>query len=278
MEFLLLTPLPAIESQVLDGERKSAEVEGLFKPVKGLRPGSWIDLDGGLEMEVLEVYEFGRCRVRLAWPGDLSQILLQYGSLPLPPYIKRRPEAEDTLRYQTVYAREEKLGSVAAPTAGLHFTPNQMQELISHGHRFVDLALYVGYGTFTPIRVQDIRRHHMHAELMEITDHAACEIQEARQKGRPIVAVGTTAVRALESVYAQFQNIQAFFGWTDLYMYPGSRFHVVDHMITNFHLPRSSLLLMVAAFAGRERIMAAYAQAVQSRYRFFSYGDAMFII
>ncbi|MBS3780509.1 MAG: tRNA preQ1(34) S-adenosylmethionine ribosyltransferase-isomerase QueA [Desulfovermiculus sp.] len=278
VEFLLLTPLPVIEEQASGRGGSTAIVEGLFKPGKGLKPGSKIDLAGGLELEVIEVYDFGRSQVHMRWQGDLRGLLFRYGSLPLPPYIKRGPEDDDMLRYQTVYANDHKLGSVAAPTAGLHFTPEQIQRLNSQGHQFVDLALYVGYGTFTPIRVRDIRRHHMHAELMEMSDHAAGEIQRARQEGRPIVAVGTTAVRALESVYARFHGLRAYFGWTDLYMYPGSAFHVVDHMITNFHLPRSSLLLMVAAFAGRERIMGAYTQAVKAGYRFFSYGDAMFII
>ena len=278
VEFLLLTPLPVIEEQASGKGSRSAIVEGLFKPSKGLRSGSTIDLDGGMELEVIKVYDFGRSQVHLRWQGDLRGLLFRFGSLPLPPYIKRGPDEKDTLRYQTVYANDHKLGSVAAPTAGLHFTPQQIQRLTSRGHQFVDLALYVGYGTFTPIRVRDIRRHHMHAELMEMSDYAACEIQRAKQEGRPIVAVGTTAVRALESVYARFHSLRAYFGWTDLYMYPGSGFHVVDHMITNFHLPRSSLLLMVAAFAGRELIMGAYAQAVQAGYRFFSYGDAMLII
>ena len=278
VEFLLLTPLPVIQEQVDQGGRKSAEVEGLCKPAKGLKPGSRIDLDGELVLDVVHVYAFGRCRGNLSWTGDLHRILQHCGSLPLPPYIRRRPEAKDTERYQTVYAREEKLGSVAAPTAGLHFTPQHIQELTSRGHRFVDLTLYVGYGTFTPIRVRDIREHHMHPELMEMTEESAREISRAKEEGRPVVAVGTTAVRALESVYSRFRGLQAFCGWTDLYMYPGAGFGVVDHMITNFHLPRSSLLLMVAAFAGRKRIMQAYDQAVKAGYRFFSYGDAMLIL
>ncbi|MFO7878377.1 MAG: tRNA preQ1(34) S-adenosylmethionine ribosyltransferase-isomerase QueA [Desulfovermiculus sp.] len=277
VEFLLLTPLPAIAIQEVGAGWKKAQVEGLLRPAKGLGPGSQIDLAGGLEAEVNEVYQFGRSRMEIKWQGDLGQMLLEHGNIPLPPYIRRWPGKEDTFRYQTVYAQDQKLGSVAAPTAGLHFSSGQIQDLKHRGHRFVELVLYVGYGTFTPIRVRDIRRHEMHAELMQIPPDAARELEQARHEGRAVVAVGTTAVRALEGVFARFGRIQPYWGWTDLYLYPGSRFQVVDHMITNFHLPRSSLLLMVAAFAGRKEILRAYEQAVAYGYRFFSYGDAMFI-
>lgn len=277
VEFLLLTPLPAIEVREIEAGWKKAQVEGLLRPAKGLGPGSQIDLDGGLEAEVSEVYDFGRSRVEIKWQGDLGQILLEHGNIPLPPYIRRKAKREDIFRYQTVYAQDQKLGSVAAPTAGLHFSSEQIEELTHRGHRFVEVVLYVGYGTFTPIRVRDIRRHEMHAELMQIPPQSATALEQARYEGRPVVAVGTTAVRALETVFARFGRIQPYWGWTDLYLYPGSRFQVVDHMITNFHLPRSSLLLMVAAFAGRKEVLNAYEQAVVHGYRFFSYGDAMFI-
>ncbi|MFP4257711.1 MAG: tRNA preQ1(34) S-adenosylmethionine ribosyltransferase-isomerase QueA [Desulfovermiculus sp.] len=277
VEFLLLTPLPAIEVQDAGSGWKETQVQGLLRPAKGLKPGSQIDLPGGLGAEVSEVYQFGRCRIRIKWQGDLGQILLEHGNIPLPPYIRRRAGKEDTCRYQTVYAQDQKLGSVAAPTAGLHFSSEQIQDLKHRGHNFVELVLYVGYGTFTPIRVRDIRGHKMHAELMQVPPEAATELEQARYEGRPVVAVGTTAVRALETVWARFGRIQPYWGWTDLFLYPGSQFQVVDHMITNFHLPRSSLLLMVSAFAGRKEILTAYEQAVAHGYRFFSYGDAMFI-
>jgi len=277
IEFLLLTPLPAVESSKSLQGAQEALVEGLLRPAKGLKPGSEIDLHGDMRLVVQEVLSFGRCRVRLRWRGDLREVLAHWGSLPLPPYIRRTPKAEDMRRYQTVYARDAGLGSVAAPTAGLHFTSDQIAELKARGHGFAEIVLYVGYGTFTPIRVRDVRKHAMHAELMEVTENAAAKIRRAKDEGRAVVAVGTTAVRALESVYALFGQMQAYWGWTDLFLYPGAKFHVVDHMITNFHLPRSSLILMVAAFAGREKVLSAYEHAVAQGYRFFSYGDAMFI-
>ncbi len=277
IEFLLLTPLPAVETSKNTQGVQEALVEGLLRPAKGLKPGSEIDLNGDIRLVVQEVLSFGRCRVRLLWRGNLGKLLSCCGSLPLPPYIRRMPGVEDMRRYQTVYARDGYLGSVAAPTAGLHFTSEQIAELTARGHGIAELVLYVGYGTFTPIRVRDVRQHTMHAELMELTENAAEKIRRAKDEGRAVVAVGTTAVRALESVYALFGQMQAYWGWTDLFLYPGSKFHVVDHMITNFHLPRSSLILMVAAFAGREKVLAAYEHAVAQGYRFFSYGDAMFI-
>jgi S-adenosylmethionine:tRNA ribosyltransferase-isomerase len=277
VEFLLLTPLPAVQEVSVGGSRNQAQVEGLLRPAKGLKPGSFIDVAPEMLLEILQIYDFGRSLVRLEWTGDLASLLLKYGTLPLPPYIRRTANPEDGMRYQTVYARSKNLGSVAAPTAGLHFTTEQIKDLENQGHEFVDIVLYVGYGTFNPIRSQDIREHQMHSELMEISEQSAQTLQRAKDDKRPIVAVGTTAVRALESVYAQYGRVQAFCGWTDIYLYPGAPFHVVDHLITNFHLPRSSLILMVSAFAGRERVLRVYEQAAAQGYRFFSYGDAMFI-
>ena len=277
VEFLLLTPLPVVAIQ-REGEDQAAEVEGLLKPAKGLIPGSQVDLPGGIQLSVLAREDYGRARVRLQWRGDLAQLLIEHGCMPLPPYIRRQPENLDCRRYQTVFAREDKLGSVAAPTAGLHFTTEQIAKLQGQGHDFVQVSLYVGYGTFHPIRVQDIREHQMHSEYMEISEGAAQGLNQARAQGRPVVAVGTTSVRALEGVFQRCGHVRAFSGWTDLFLAPGSTFHVVDHMITNFHLPHSSLLVLVSAFAGRERILRAYTQAVQTGYRFFSYGDAMLIL
>lgn len=277
VEFLLLTPLPAVQKMTIGGTRNQAQVEGLLRPAKGLKPGSFIDLAPEMRLEVLRIYDYGRSLVRLEWTGDLGSLLLKYGTLPLPPYIRRTASSEDKMRYQTVFARSSHMGSVAAPTAGLHFTRQQIKDLEDQGHEFVEIVLYVGYGTFNPVRAQDIREHQMHSELMEISKQSAQTLQKAKDDKRPIVAVGTTAVRALESVYATYGRLQAFCGWTNLYLYPGTPFHVVDHLITNFHLPRSSLLLMVSAFAGRKRVLTAYEQAVLRGYRFFSYGDAMFI-
>ncbi len=271
-EFLLLTPLPRIVPEP-DGTGWQAEAEGL---VRGLKPGQALDFHG-LEVRVLERMDFGRCRVRLTWQGELADIFLRHGHMPLPPYIDRPDTHEDEERYQTVYADPAKLGSVAAPTAGLHFTPQILAALRERGMQTVAVCLYVGYGTFSPVRCADIREHRMHAEFIEVSEHAAQAIAQAKAQGRPVVAVGTTSARTLESLPVRTGGIHPYQGWTDLYILPGHRFQVVDSLITNFHLPASSLLIMVAALAGLPTIRAAYAQAVQSGFRFFSYGDAMLI-
>ncbi len=279
VEFLLLTPLPLLLEHALPGRHggQYAEAEGLIRCGGSIRDGERLDFGAGISVTVLETGHFGHRRVRLSWDGDLAQAFAATGHIPLPPYIRRTDDREDAARYQTVYARGDKTGSVAAPTAGLHFTPEMRAELAAAGFGWAEVTLYVGYGTFSPVRSRDIRGHRMHREYVEITESAAEAVAEARRQGRPVVAVGTTSLRALEGVAEQCGRVQAFTGWTDIFLYPGARFRVADALLTNFHLPESSLIMLVAAFAGRERVLAAYAEAVRRGYRFFSYGDAMLI-
>jgi len=205
----------------------------------------------------------------------LATIMREIGHMPLPPYIARDDEPSDAERYQTVYARRD--GAVAAPTAGLHFTPELLAQLSSRGIGRATVTLHVGAGTFQPVREEEIERHVMHIERVEV-DRAACDaLRETRARGGRVVAVGTTSVRALETASIATGEARPFHGDTDIFIYPGYRFRSVDAMITNFHLPESTLLMLVSALAGRERVMAAYAQAIQARYRFFSYGDAMLV-
>ncbi len=205
----------------------------------------------------------------------LADILTAVGHMPLPPYIERADESADRERYQTVYAERE--GAVAAPTAGLHFTEALLQRIAAGGIDSATITLHVGAGTFQPVRVEDVRDHVMHSEFVQV-DAAACKaIRETRARGGRVIAVGTTAVRSLESACRDTGEIEPFHGETDIFIYPGYRFRAVDAMITNFHLPESTLLMLVSAFAGRDAIMAAYSEAIEARYRFFSYGDAMFI-
>lgn len=277
VEFLLLTPLPLLDPLPGAGGLR-AEAEGLLRASKGLRPGEMIEMEGGLRVEVEKVGEFGKSKVVLHWSGELAEIFLAHGHQPLPPYIKRPDSAVDFERYQTVYAEESKLGSVAAPTAGLHFTPELRDGLQDAGHLWRELTLYVGYGTFSPVRESDIRRHRMHEEYVEIPSETAKAVAEHKKRGLPVVAVGTTSVRALEGAFAKSGKIAAFAGWTDLFITPGFEFKITDHMLTNFHLPESSLLIMVSAFAGRQAVLNAYNRALVKGFRFFSYGDAMFIL
>ncbi|GAB6113650.1 tRNA preQ1(34) S-adenosylmethionine ribosyltransferase-isomerase QueA [Desulfomicrobium salsuginis] len=275
-EFLLLTPLSLIEPEARTDGWSTAEVEGLLKASKGPRPGERLLFDG-VELLVLEKGEFGRSRVRLSWRGELADHFLRQGHIPLPPYIRREDTSADRDRYQTVYSREDKLGSVAAPTAGLHFTPGIMAALEERGIRTAEVTLYVGYGTFSPVRCDDIREHVMHAEYAEVPEETAAAIARARTEGRPVVAVGTTTTRTLESMASHLGEIGPFRGWTDIFIRPGYSFKVVDQLITNFHLPRSSLIIMVSTLAGRRQIIDAYNHAVRQGFRFFSYGDAMLI-
>jgi S-adenosylmethionine:tRNA ribosyltransferase-isomerase len=275
-EFLLLTPLSLIESEDSPDGTKVAEAEGLLKASKGPRPGETLRFDG-LDLLVLDKGEFGRSRVRMTWRGELAEHFLRQGHIPLPPYIRREDKAEDRDRYQTVYSREDKLGSVAAPTAGLHFTPAIMDALKERGVLLAEVTLYVGYGTFSPVRAEDIREHVMHAEYAEVPEETARAIAEAKAQGRPVVAVGTTTTRTLESMASTLGCVGPFRGWTDIFIRPGYTFKVVDQLITNFHLPRSSLIIMVSTLAGRRQILDAYNHAVRQGFRFFSYGDAMLI-
>ena len=257
------------------------EWEALMHPGQKLKPGARIVFEGlhTLHGEVLERHFFGRRLIRL-WTEDgtpVAAAIDAIGHVPLPPYIKRGDRADDRDRYQTVFARER--GSVAAPTAGLHFTPALLAALDARGVHVAEITLHVGYGTFQPVRVDRVEDHHLDAEQYEISEQAASVINQARDDGRRVIAVGTTTTRTLEAVAgAHAGRIAAGSGTTDLFIYPGYDFRIVGGLLTNFHLPRSSLLMLVAAFAGRERVLAAYDAAIAERYRFYSYGDAMLIL
>jgi len=295
VEFLLLTPLPLLEelphaSAGRDGVRDDADgwrsvpAEGLLRASKKIRPGDVMDFGPHIRVEVVQPGDFGRSAVRLHWRGDLRGLFLEQGHLPLPPYIRRENTAqtedapEDRDRYQTVYADDARLGSVAAPTAGLHFTDRLRDRLAATDRQWAEVTLYVGYGTFSPVRCADIRQHAMHREYIEVSEATAAAIRKAKAEGRPVVTVGTTSTRTLEGTVRACGEVRAFTGWTDIFIKPGYRFTVADHIITNFHLPESSLLMLVSAFAGRGRVLAAYEEAVARGYRFFSYGDAMLLL
>ena len=237
---------------------------------KSLKPGRTVDVDGGRLTVVDRVGEF----YRLEFPAGVTEFLEQHGETPLPPYVDRAPGPCDSQRYQTVYAANP--GAVAAPTAGLHFSDEVFDALAERGVAVAKITLHVGAGTFQPVRVMDLARHRMHAERYAIADGTAASIRACREAGRRVVAVGTTVVRALETAACHPDGIRAGSGETNLFITPGYRFRVVDALLTNFHLPESTLLMLVCAFAGYDRIMSAYAKAVVERYRFFSYGDAMF--
>jgi S-adenosylmethionine:tRNA ribosyltransferase-isomerase len=220
--------------------------------------------------------EAGKCVIEFECKTDFLTFLNTIGHTPLPPYIHRQASQYDKNRYQTIYAKNN--GAVAAPTAGLHFTESLFQELSNHDIETLEITLHVGYGTFMPVRVTNIRDHAMHAEYIEISKDTAENIQKAQKNGQRIIAVGTTTVRTLEYVYQQQGVLEAYQGYCDLFIYPGYSFHVVDAMITNFHLPKSTLLMMISAFADRKNILNVYQKAIEQEYRFFSYGDAMMII
>ena len=282
VEFLLLTPLPLVLRQAAparngDEDELCAEVEGLVRSGGSIRDGETLRFGAGISVTVLESGPFGRRRARLFWKGDLAEAFAATGHIPLPPYIKRADGEEDAGRYQTVYSRADKTGSVAAPTAGLHFTEDVRERLREAGFGWAEVTLYVGYGTFSPVRSEDIRRHVMHREYVEISEETAEAVARAKAEKRPVVAVGTTSTRTLEGVAQLCGRVQPFAGWTDIFIYPGRPFRVIDGLLTNFHLPESSLLMLVSAFAGRERVLDAYREAVREGYRFFSYGDAMLI-
>ena len=222
-----------------------------------------------------EVQTDGRCHVRFDYKGDFVNVLARVGQVPLPPYIKRAPTAEDVTRYQCVYAEAE--GAIAAPTAGLHFTQGLLEQLRANGIETAALTLHVGIGTFHPVKVEDIATHKMHAESIHLSAAVAAQLHNAREAGRKIVAVGTTVVRALETA-GRTGTVTPYHGESELFIYPGHQFNVVDALITNFHLPKSTLLMLVSAFADVELIRAAYQEALRQNYRFYSYGDAMLIL
>ncbi|NQS72169.1 MAG: tRNA preQ1(34) S-adenosylmethionine ribosyltransferase-isomerase QueA [Desulfobulbaceae bacterium] len=288
--FLLAFPEP-VAQQVADqqgaGTWQQALAPALLRSSKRAKPGTELLFGEGLRAQVGTIDEQGQVQVLLHYrlgPGqDLEDVLRSHGRMPLPPYIARSNQehtAQDAVRYQTCYACHT--GSVAAPTAGLHFTPALLHELAAMGVELVELTLHVGYGTFAPVRSDDIRAHHIHQEWVHLPPEAAARINAAKKSGRRIWAVGTTSTRSLEFAADRAADkaglVRPVSGPCGLYIYPGFRFQVVDNLITNFHLPQSSLLFLVAALAGRKAILHAYDEAVRLRYRFFSYGDAMAII
>ncbi len=261
--------------EVLLLKRRENDIwEVLTRPGKKTRPGTILSFgDGLLRAEVLEVVEDGNRLIRFDYQGIFEELLDELGQMPLPPYITH--QLKDKGRYQTVYAKYE--GSAAAPTAGLHFTKELLAEIEAKGVRIAQVTLHVGLGTFRPVKVEVVEEHHMHSEYYQIEPEQAEIINRTRQAGGRIVAVGTTSCRTLESAAGEDGLVRAGSGNTEIFIYPGYRFKAVDALITNFHLPQSTLIMLVSALAGREHVMAAYEEAVRERYRFFSFGDAMFI-
>ena len=261
--------------EILLLKRKEDNIwETLVKPGKKAKPGARISFgDGLLVGEVVDVVEEGNRLVRFTYDGIFEEILDRLGQMPLPPYITH--QLEDKNRYQTVYAKHS--GSAAAPTAGLHFTPEILEEIKAKGVEIASVTLHVGLGTFRPVKVDNILEHHMHSEFYQIEESEAEKINRAKTAGGRIICVGTTSCRTIESAADGDGYLRAGSGWTDIFIYPGYRFKILDCLLTNFHLPESTLLMLVSALAGREHVLAAYEEAVRERYRFFSFGDAMLI-
>ena len=285
--------------EILLLKRKEKDVwETLVKPGKKARPGERILFGGGLLTgEVLEIAEEGNRLIQFTYQGIFEEVLDQLGQMPLPPYITH--QLQDKTRYQTVYANYD--GSAAAPTAGLHFTPELLEEIRQKGVSIAEVTLHVGLGTFRPVKAEQVEEHHMHSEFYQIDEEAARLINETRQRGGRVICVGTTSCRTIESAAQRLLKekspaqeadgtppekspvqeadvLQAGSGWTDIFIYPGYQFLVLDALITNFHLPESTLVMLVSALAGRDQVMHAYETAVRERYRFFSFGDAMLIL
>ena len=229
--------------------------------------------EGLLTGEIIDVVDEGNRLIQFHYEGIFEEILDQLGEMPLPPYITHK--LQDKNRYQTVYAKHE--GSAAAPTAGLHFTPELLEQVKEMGVNIAHVTLHVGLGTFRPVKVDDVEKHHMHSEFYIVEEDQAKLINDTKKNGDRVIAVGTTSCRTLESATGEDGIVKATSGWTEIFIYPGYRFKCIDALITNFHLPESTLLMLVSALAGKEKIMHAYEVAVQERYRFFSFGDAMFI-
>ena len=262
--------------EVLLLKRRANDVwETLVKPGKKLRPGARVTFgDGRLKAEILEIAEEGNRLVRFYYEGIFEEILDSLGEMPLPPYITHK--LEDKEMYQTVYAKYD--GSAAAPTAGLHFTKELLSKIEEKGIKIASITLHVGLGTFRPVKVDDVNNHHMHTEWYEVNAEAADIINETKRNGGRVICVGTTSCRTIESVADENGYMKAKTGETDIFIYPGYKFKVMDGLITNFHLPESTLVMLVSAFAGKENVLAAYETAVKERYRFFSFGDAMILI
>lgn len=261
--------------EVLLLKRKENDVwETLVKPGRKMRPGTKVSFGNGLlTAEVLDVAEEGNRLIQFHYEGIFEEILDQLGQMPLPPYITHQLKERE--RYNTVYAKHE--GSAAAPTAGLHFTPEILAELERKGVDIARVTLHVGLGTFRPVKVEEVTKHHMHSEFYQISAEAAEKINSAKSGGGRVICVGTTSCRTIESAADEQGRLQDCSGWTEIFIYPGYRFKVLDGLITNFHLPESTLIMLVSALAGREQVLAAYEEAVKEKYRFFSFGDAMYI-
>ena len=262
--------------EVLLLKRREKDVwEALVRPGKKLRPGARVTFgDGRLRAEILDVVEEGNRLVQFSYEGIWEEVLDSLGEMPLPPYITHK--LLDKNRYQTVYAKYE--GSAAAPTAGLHFTKELLAEVEAMGVDLAYVTLHVGLGTFRPVKVDNVKEHHMHSEFYQITKEAADKINRAKESGHRVICVGTTSCRTVESAADEKGRLTACSGNTDIFIYPGYRFKVLDGLITNFHLPESTLVMLVSALAGRENILSAYREAIRERYRFFSFGDAMLIV
>lgn len=261
--------------EVLLLKRRENDIwETLVKPGKKARPGTRLVFgDGCLKAEVLDVVEEGNRLVRFSYDGIFEEVLDRLGEMPLPPYITHK--LQDKNRYQTVYAKYE--GSAAAPTAGLHFTEELLAKIEQMGVKIACVTLHVGLGTFRPVKADNILEHHMHSEHYQVTQEAADLINRTKEQGGRVICVGTTSCRTVESAADESGKVQAGCGDTEIFIYPGYRFKVLDCLITNFHLPESTLVMLVSALAGRENVLAAYREAVEEKYRFFSFGDAMFI-
>ena len=262
--------------EVLLLKRRANDVwETLVKPGKKLRPGARVTFgDGRLKADILEIAEEGNRLVRFYYEGIFEEILDSLGEMPLPPYITHK--LEDKEMYQTVYAKFD--GSAAAPTAGLHFTKELLNKIEEKGIKISSITLHVGLGTFRPVKVDDVNNHHMHTEWYEVNAEAAEIINETKRNGGRVICVGTTSCRTIESVADDNGYMKAKTGETDIFIYPGYKFKVMDGLITNFHLPESTLVMLVSAFAGKENVLSAYETAVKEKYRFFSFGDAMILI
>ncbi len=251
----------------------------MTSPGKRTREGAKLSFGNGkLHAEILSIAGDGNREIQFHYEGTWESVIAELGVMPVPPYIKRSPEMKavlelDKTRYQTVYAKEE--GSIAAPTAGLHFTPELLDKIKNKGINIAKVTLHVGTGTFLPVKTEKIEDHPMHSEMFTLSPETAGQIQTARQKGGRVIAVGTTACRVLETVSNSQGGVLACTGETDIFIYPGYQFKIVDGLVTNFHLPKSTLLMLLSAFAGKEKIMQAYQEAISQKYRFYSYGDAM---
>ncbi len=272
----------------LNGTKEDGHVELLLLKDKGnniweclagnakiIKSGTIITFgDGQLHAKCVEIGEEGIRQMEMIYEGIFMEVLDELGQVPLPPYIKEK--LDDKERYQTVYSKVE--GSAAAPTAGLHFTNELIEQIEAKGAKFVDVTLHIGLGTFRPVKVEDVNEHVMHTEYYEMSEEAAAILNQAKANGQRIIAVGTTSVRTLESVWNLYGEFRACSGNTNIFIYPGYTFHTIDAMITNFHLPKSTLIMMISAFAGKDFIFEAYQHAIDEKYRFFSFGDSMLIL